>query len=65
MIDADFQVDTQCSSKGLHFPNQNELDDLTRDLGLTKAKAEILSSRLKEWNLLAPSCKISKPRNDM
>ena len=23
-----------------HFPNQNELDDLTRDLGLTKAKAE-------------------------
>ena len=65
MIDADFQVDTQCSSKVLHFPNQNELDDLTRDLGLTKAKAEILSSRLKEWNLLAPSCKISKPRNDM
>ena len=31
-----------------HFPNQNELDDLTRDLGLTKAKAEMLSSRLKK-----------------
>ena len=60
--DADFEVDTQCSSKDLHFLNQNELDDLTRDLGLTKAKAEIFSSRLKEWNLLAPSCKISKPR---
>ena len=60
--DADFEVDTQCSSKDPHFPNQNELYDLTRDLGLTKAKAEILSSRLKEWNLLAPSCKISKPR---
>ena len=58
----DFEVDTQSSSKDPHFPNQNELDDLTRDLGLTKAKAEILSSRLKEWNLLAPSCKISKPR---
>ena len=39
------------------------MDDLTRDLGLTKAKAETLSSRLKEWNLLASSCKISKPRN--
>ena len=40
------------------------MDDLilTRDLSLKKAKAEILSSRLKEWNLLAPLCKISKPR---
>ena len=38
------------------------MDDLTEDLGLTKAKAKILSSRLKKWNLLAPSCKISKPR---
>ena len=60
--DVDFEVDTQSSSKDPHFPNQNELDDLTRDLGRTKGKAEILSSRLKEWNLLAPSCKISKPR---
>ena len=38
------------------------MDDLTRNLGLTKAKAEILSSRFKEWNLLVLSCKISKPR---
>ena len=60
--DADFEVDTNCSSKYPHFPNQDELDDLSRDLGFTKAKAEILSSRLKEWNLLAPSCKTSKPR---
>ena len=59
--DADLEVDTQCTSKDPHFPNQNELDDLTRDLGLTKANTKILSSRLKEWNLLAPSCKISKP----
>ena len=60
--DADFEVDTTSSSKDPHFPNQDELDDLSRDLGLTKAKAEILSSRLKEWNLLDPSCKIFKPR---
>ena len=59
--DADFDV--KPSSKDPHFPNQNELDDLTRDLGLTKAKAEIFSSCLKEWNLLAPLHKISKPRN--
>ena len=51
-----------CSSKDPHFPNQDELDDLSRDLGLTKAKTEILPSSLKEWNLLARSCKISKPR---
>ena len=35
--DADFEADTQCSSKDPHFPNQDELDDLTGDLGLTKA----------------------------
>ena len=57
--DADFEVDINCFSKDPHFPNQ---EDLSRDLGLTKAKAEIFSSRLKEWNLLASSCKISKPR---
>ena len=57
--DADFDVDTNCSSKDLHFPSQDELDDLSRDLGLTKTKAEILFFRL---NLLAPSCTISKPR---
>ena len=59
---ADFEVDTNCFSKDPHFSNQDELDDLSRDLGLTKAKAEIFSSRFKEWNLLAPSCKISTPR---
>ena len=47
--DSDLEVDTQCSSKDPYFPNQNELDDLTRDLGLTKAKAIILSSRLMEF----------------
>ena len=31
-------------------------------MGLTKTKEEILSSRLKEWNLLVPSCEIFKPR---
>ena len=60
--DADFEVDTNCFSKDPHFTNQDELDDLSRDLDLTKAKTEILSFRLKEWNLLAPSCQISKPR---
>ncbi|KAI6650107.1 hypothetical protein LOD99_6189 [Oopsacas minuta] len=42
-----------------HFPNQQELNDLVRELGLTKSNAELLGSRLREWNLLDPSCKIS------
>ena len=46
-----------------HFPNQQELDDLVRGLGLTKSNAELLASRLKEWNLFDPSCKTSKYRN--
>ena len=39
-----------------HFPRQQELDDLVRDMGLTKSNAELLTSRLKEWNLLDLSC---------
>ena len=45
-----------------HFPNKQELDNLVRDLGLTKSDAEILTSRLKEWNLLDHSCKSSSYR---
>ena len=49
-------------SKQPHFPNQSEMDDLVRDLGLSKSGAEILTSRLKQWNLLDSTCKISKYR---
>ena len=45
-----------------HFPNQAELNDLIRDLGLTKSKAELLTSRLKQWNLLDESCQVTKQR---
>ena len=45
-----------------HFPKQNEIDDLVIDLGLTKAKAKLLTSRLKEWNLLDPTCKVCTSR---
>ncbi|KAG7166762.1 hypothetical protein Hamer_G010419, partial [Homarus americanus] len=37
--DVDFNVAD--SSKSPHFPNQHELDDLFRDLGLTKENAEL------------------------
>ena len=38
-----------------HYPNQKNLNDLIKDLGLTKSNAELLTSRLKQWNLLDDS----------
>lgn len=35
-----------------HLLNQSDLDDLMRDLSLSKEKSELLASRLQEWNLL-------------
>lgn len=40
-----------------------ELDDLVRDLSLSKEKSEILVSRLKEWNLLERGVTISHSRD--
>jgi hypothetical protein len=39
---------------GIHLINYAELSDLVRDLALTKGQAELLGSRLKEFNLLEP-----------
>ena len=58
--DADF--DEASTSKEPHFPNQQEMDDLVRSMGLTKENAELLTSRLKEWHLLDPTCKVTKYR---
>ena len=45
--------------KGSHLLNQTDLNDLVRDLKLSKDKSELLSSRLKEWNLLQPGPKVT------
>ncbi|XP_030765451.1 uncharacterized protein LOC115889553 [Sitophilus oryzae] len=42
-----------------HLIVQSELNDLVRDLGLSKQQSELLGSRLKEWNLLANETKIT------
>lgn len=52
----------ESENKQPHFPNQNELNDLIREMGLTKFNAELLTSRLKQWNLLDKSCKITSHR---
>ena len=43
--------------------NQAELNDLVRDLDLPKESAEMLGSRLKQKNLLAPGTKVTAYRN--
>lgn len=45
-----------------HLIEQGELNDLVRDLDLTKEKSEILASRLQQWNLLAPEVKVTEYR---
>lgn len=46
-----------------HLITQAQLNDLVRDLNLSKGKAELLGSRLQSWNLLEHSTKISHFRN--
>ena len=48
--DPDFE---QTTSNKPHLITQSELNDLVRDLHLPKNKAELLGSRLQQWNLLA------------
>ena len=42
--------------------NQERLNDLVRDLYLSKENAEVLGSRLQQWNLLEPGTTISSLR---
>lgn len=53
----DFSSDTP------HMITQNDLNALIRDLNLSKDKAEILASRLKQWNLLEKNTKITSYRH--
>ncbi|KAL4706484.1 hypothetical protein ACJJTC_015682 [Scirpophaga incertulas] len=45
-----------------HLINSEDLNDLIRDLNLPKSKAELLASRLKQWNLLNSDVRISRQR---
>ena len=46
-----------------HLINQAELNDLVRDLSLSKSPAELLASRLQQWNLLSEGTKVSAFRS--
>jgi hypothetical protein len=43
----------------VHRITQQELNDLVRDLDLPKSKAELLGSRLQQWNILEENVRIS------
>ncbi|KAJ4437685.1 hypothetical protein ANN_17830 [Periplaneta americana] len=58
--DPTFEANT-CSSEP-YFPNQKDLNDLIRDLNLSKQQAEGLASRLKGWNLLQKDVRICSYR---
>ena len=50
------------ASSAPHILTQAELNDLVRDLELSKAKAELLGSRLQEWNLLQENVRVTSFR---
>lgn len=58
--DADFEIEDDAARKGF---DQNELNDLARDLGLSKKASELLASRLNEKNLLEKGAKVSNFRS--
>lgn len=51
------------NDKRPHLITQSKLNDLVRDLSLTKQQSELLASRLQEWNLLDEDARVSKFRN--
>ena len=58
----DYVLNSNLEEKKPCYLNQKDLNDLIRDLGLTKSNAELLTSRLKQWNLLDDSVQITEQR---
>ncbi|XP_076053500.1 uncharacterized protein LOC143032522 [Oratosquilla oratoria] len=50
--DTDPEFRDATDDRNPYYPNQEDINDLIRDLGLTKSNGELLTSRLKQWNLL-------------
>ena len=53
-------TDDEMEQKKPCFPKQQDISDLIRELGLTKSNAELLTSRLKHWNLLDSSVRVAE-----
>ncbi|KYM94050.1 hypothetical protein ALC62_15341, partial [Cyphomyrmex costatus] len=61
-LDTDFDFYANDISTGPHLLTQKDVNDLVRDLNLSKMQAELLTSRLKNWNLLDKSTRICSYR---
>ncbi len=55
-------IDTVVAGMNPYYPNQRDLNDLIKDLGLTKSNGELLISRLNEWNLLNDSVQVTSQK---
>ena len=60
--DPDYGFTDAVEERRPYFPNQKDINDLIRDLGLTKSNAELLTSRLKQRNLLDESMQVTHQR---
>ena len=58
----DYVLNSNLEEKKPYYLNQKDLNDLIRDLGLTKSNAELLTSRLKQWILFDDSVQITEQR---
>ena len=58
----DYVVNSNLEEKKPYNLNQKNLNDLIIDLGLTKSNADLLTSRLEQWNLLDDSVQITEQR---
>ncbi|XP_069960842.1 uncharacterized protein [Cherax quadricarinatus] len=59
----DYDLTDAAVGRNPYYPNQTDLNDLIRDLGLTKSNAELFISRLKEWDLVDESVQVTCQRN--
>ena len=51
------------SGNELHWIMQEDLNDLARNLYLSKQQSELLASRIKQWNLVQEDVRITTFRN--
>ncbi|XP_071524154.1 uncharacterized protein [Panulirus ornatus] len=62
VVDPDYNFKVAAKEGNPYYPNQKDFKGLLRDLDLTKSKAKLLMSRLKQWNLLDEGMQIANHR---
>ena len=62
--DKDFILSKGLLKKNSHKVCNLDFQDLSRDLCLSRRQSEMLASRLKQWNLVEDSFKVTHARND-